>query len=184
IAVFWPAAGIAIGALIALGPSARLPVAAAVVVATVGCNLMVGRSAWLVIPFGFINAGQALFTAWLLERWLGRAVKLEDVRRVMGFLGAAAIGSAIAAVGAAITVNLIDPSTSPMRVWRLWFAACSVGIVTVTPLLLGLRDFMRERLPLNELIEGWGGIVALAALTAFLISLPDGPWATALPETL
>jgi len=66
IAVFWPAAGIAIGALIALGPSARLPVAAAVVVATVGCNLMVGRSAWLAIPFGFINAGHALFTAWLL----------------------------------------------------------------------------------------------------------------------
>src|SRR6478672_10924716 len=67
VAVFWPAAGIAVGVLIALGPTARLPVAAAVVVATMACNLMIGRNAWLAIAFGSINAGQTLFTAWLLE---------------------------------------------------------------------------------------------------------------------
>ena len=39
VAVFWPAAGIAIGALIALGPDARLPVAAAVAVATITSKL-------------------------------------------------------------------------------------------------------------------------------------------------
>ena len=184
VAVFWPAAGIAIGALIALGPSARLPVAAAVVVATTACNLMVGRNAWLAIAFASINAGQTLFTAWLLERWFGSTFKLEDVQRVVGFLVAAAIGSAIAAVGAAIAVNLIDPAASPLQVWRLWFAACLVGIVTVAPLLIGLRDLMRERLPRHELIEGAAGIVALTALSAFLIALPDGPWGSALPETL
>ena len=97
---------------------------------------------------------------------------------------ASAVGSAIAAVGAAIAVNLIDPTASPLHVWRLWFAACSLGIVTVAPLLIGLGDVMRERLPRHELIEGWVGVVALAALSAFLISLPDGPWATALPEAL
>ena len=84
VAVFWPAAGIAIGALIAWGPSARLPVAAAVVVATIACNLMVGRNGWLAIAFASINAGQTLFTAWLLERWFGSTFKLEDVQRVVG----------------------------------------------------------------------------------------------------
>ena len=64
VAVFWPAAGIAVGALIALGPTARLPVAVAVVVATIVCNLMIGRNVWLAIAFGSINAGQAVFTAW------------------------------------------------------------------------------------------------------------------------
>jgi hypothetical protein len=59
-----------------------------------------------------------------------------------------------------------------------------VGIVTVAPLLIGLRDLMRERLPLHELTEGAAGIVALTALSAFLIALPDGPWGSALPETL
>ena len=42
---------------------------------------------------------------------------------------------------------------------------------------------MRQRLPLHELIEGAAGIVALTALSAFLIALPDGPWGFALPET-
>ena len=76
------------------------------------------------------------------------------------------------------------PDSVPLQVWRLWFAACSLGIVTVAPLLIGLRDLMRERLPLHELIEGAAGIVTLAALSAFLIALPDGPWGSALPETL
>jgi len=39
-------------------------------------------------------------------------------------------------------------------------------------------------LPRRELIEGWAGLIALTALTVFLICLPDGPWATALPEAL
>jgi hypothetical protein len=119
VAVFWPAAGIAVGALIALGPSARLPVAAAVVVATTVCNLMIGRAPWLAIAFGSINAGQTLLTTWLLERWFGSRFKLEDVQRVLGFLVASAIGSAIAAVGAAISVNLIDPTASPLHVAAL-----------------------------------------------------------------
>jgi hypothetical protein len=43
---------------------------------------------------------------------------------------------------------------------------------------------MRERLTRHELIEGWAGLAALTALSALLVSLPDGPWAAALPETL
>jgi PAS domain S-box-containing protein len=184
VAVFWPAAGIAVGALIALGPRARLPVAVAVFVATAACNLMIGRDPWLTIVFGSLNAWQTLFTAWLLERWFGRAFNLEDVQRVLGFLAAGAAGSAIAAAGAAAVIVIYSPTASPLQVWGLWFAACSLGIVTVAPLLIGLGDAMRERLPRHELIEGWAGLLVVGVLTAFLVSLPDGPWATALPEAL
>jgi PAS domain S-box-containing protein len=58
VAVFWPAAGIAVGALIALGPRARLPVAVAVFVATAACNLMIGRDPWLTIVFGSLRQVQ------------------------------------------------------------------------------------------------------------------------------
>jgi integral membrane sensor domain MASE1 len=145
---------------------------------------MTGRNPWLAIAFGSINAGQALLTSWLLERWFGSWFKLEGVQRVLGFLVSSAIGSAIAAVAAAIAINLVNPTASPLHVWRLWFAACSLGVVTVAPLLIGLADVMRERLPRRELVEGWAGIITLAALCAFLVSLPDGPWATALPEAV
>jgi len=184
VAVFWPAAGLAIGALIALGPSARLPLAAGIFIATVACNLVLGRYTWLAITFGLLNVGQTLFTAWLLERWFGRTFKLEDVQRVLGFFAATAAGSALSALGTAVAIGLINPTASHQHVWRLWFSACSLGVVTVAPLLIGLGDVMRERLPRHELIEGWVGLGMLTALSAFLISLPDGPWATALPEAL
>jgi len=182
--VFWPASGLAVGALLALGPTVRLPLAAGIFVATVACNLMRGRYTWLAITFGFFNVGQTLLTAWLLELWFGRTFKLEDVQRVLGFFGATAVGAAVSAVGTSIAMGLIKPTASHLQVWRLWFAACSLGVVTVAPLLIGLGDVMRERLPRNELIEGGVGLIMLTALSSFLISLPDGPWATALPEAL
>ena len=44
VAVFWPASGVAAGVLIALGPRARLPVAAGAMVATIVANLMGDRN--------------------------------------------------------------------------------------------------------------------------------------------
>jgi hypothetical protein len=53
--IFWPAAGISVGALIVWGPTARVPVSAGVVVATAVSNLMIGRNAWLAAAFGLVN---------------------------------------------------------------------------------------------------------------------------------
>lgn len=184
VAIFWPAAGIAVGVLVTLGSSARLPVAAGVVVATAASNLMIARNPWLAVAFGFINAGQAVLTAWLIERWFGSAFKLDDVPQVLGFLVASAVGAAAAAVGAAVAVGLVQPTASALTVWRLWFASCSLGIVTVAPLLIGLREAVRELPPRREAIEGAAGLVTLAVLSVFVISLPQGPWATALPVVL
>jgi PAS domain S-box-containing protein len=184
VAVFWPAAGIAVGALIALGPTARLPIATAAFTATVANNLVVGRDPWLTVAFGLVSAGPPVLTAWLIERWFGGTFKLEDVWRALGFFAATAMGAAIAAVGATAAIRLFEPTASPLYVWCLWFASSSLGVVTVAPLLIGLADTERERLPRHELIEGSAGLVASTALTAALISLPDGPWATALPAVL
>ena len=185
VAVFWPAAGVAIGALIALGPNARIPVAAAVAVATIASKLMITGNLWLGIMFGLVCAGQTLLTAWLIEHWFGRAFKLEDVPQVLGFLVASAIGAAMAALGVVAAVSLVVQLTaSPLDVWRHWFASCLLGTVTVAPLLIGLGEAVRELPPRRELIEGAVGVVTLAVLSVFVISLPQGPWATALPVAL
>src|SRR5262245_14452739 len=184
VVVFWPAAGIAVGALIALGPRARLPVATAAFFANVAHNLVVGTNPWLTIAFSLIGAGYPLLMAWLIENWFGGTFKLEDVRRALGFFTATTIGAAIGAVCATAAINLVEPTASPLYIWFLWFASSSLGIVTVAPLVIGLADAERERRPHHELIEGSAGLVAIIALTALLISLPDGPWATALPEVL
>src|SRR5215831_7087596 len=186
LAVFSPAAGIATGALIALGSAARLPVASAVVCATIACSLIecsliMGRSPWLAIPLSLANAGQPLITAWLIERWFGDDFKLEDVRRVVGFLAASTIAAAVAAAAAAIAISLFEPAATPVNVWRLWFASSLLGIITIAPLLIGLGDTVRHRPARHELIEGWIALMTLAALSAFLVLLPRGAWATALP---
>jgi PAS domain S-box-containing protein len=184
VAVFWPAAGIAVGALIALGPKARLPIATGAFIAIVALNLVFGRNPWLTIAFSLISAGHPLLTAWLIDCWFGFPFKLEDMWRALGFFTATAIGAAIAAVSATAAIKLVEPTVSPLYIWCLWFASASLGVVTVAPLLIGLADADRERVPRYDLIEGSAGLVAITALTAALISLPDGPWATALPEVL
>jgi PAS domain S-box-containing protein len=184
VAIFWPAAGVATGVLIALGPAARLPVAIAVAFASIASSLTVNRNLWLAIAFGVLDVGEVLIPAWLIERWFGAVFKLEEVRQVLGFLVASAIGAAVTAAAAAIAIVIAEPEAIPFNVWRLWFASCSLGLITVAPLLIGLVDALREPPPRRELVEGAIALVVLAALSAFLISLPQGPWATALPVAL
>ena len=56
VAVFWPAAGVAAGILIALGPGKRLPVAVGTIVASIPANLLGVWSLWTSIVFALCNA--------------------------------------------------------------------------------------------------------------------------------
>src|SRR5262245_17147322 len=60
VAAFWPAAGIAAGAMIALGPAARLPVAIGVVAATILANVTGDRHLPAAVVFAVCNAGESL----------------------------------------------------------------------------------------------------------------------------
>jgi PAS domain S-box-containing protein len=155
-----------------------------VAVATIASKLLITGNLWLGITFGLVCAGQTLLTAWLIERWFGREFKLESVSQVLGFLVASTAGAAMAAFGAVAAISFVHSTGSPLDVWRPWFAACLLGTVTVAPLLIGLGAAVRELPPRRELIEGAVGLVALAALSVFHISLPQGHWATALPVAL
>ena len=184
VAFFWPAAGVAVGALVVLGPNAWLPGAIAVASASVAANLLIGRNTWLVLIFALVNVAQALLTAWLIERWFGRAIKLEDLRQVLGFLVASAVGAAVVAVGAAGAVAVVEAMASPLPVLRLLFVGCLLGVVTVAPVLIGLGEAVRELPPRHELIEGAAGLATLAVLSVVAICLPEGTWASSLPEIL
>ena len=88
-------------------------------------------------------------------------------------------------LGAVAAVGLVLQSTaSLLDVWRLWFASCLLGTVTVAPLLIGLGEAARELPPRREMIEGGLGVATLIVLSLLAISLPQGPWATALPVAL
>ena len=163
VAVFWPASGIAAGALIALGPRARMPVAAGVIVATVAANMMGDRSLWSSLAFGLCNAGEALLVAWLIERWFGPDFNLDSLRRVVGFFAAAVAGTATAAAGASIAMNLFGPSTAGLLdVWKVWFPSGALGVITVAPLLIGVAAAVRDVPSWREVLEGTFAVVVVA----------------------
>ena len=185
VAVFWPASGVAVGILISLGRSrGRVPVAIGVLFATIVANLMGDRDVWSAISFGVCNAGEAVLAAWLIERWFGHPFNLDGLRHVLGFLAAAALAAATAAVGGALAIGLFH-STAPFpSIWRIWFLADGLGIITIAPLAIGLRQILREPPPQGELTEGTLALALLTLVSAFVFVSPEVTWLTFVPVTV
>jgi PAS domain S-box-containing protein len=185
VAVFWPAAGVSAGALIALGHTARWPVAAGAMVATIVANLMGGRTFPGAVIFALCNAGEALLTAELIERYFGPNFSLDRLRHVLGLLAAAIIGAAVSGIGGVVGFKYFEHSTAPLlTTWHHWFASDALGIVTVAPLLIGLAAAARRPPPRREFIEGSAVLAALAAMGGLVVGLPQAPWATVIPVAL
>ena len=128
VAVFWPAAGIASGILIALGPGARLPVAVGVMAATITANLLGDRNLASAIVFALCNAGEAMLIAWLIENHFGSDFSLDSPRRVLGLFLATAVGTAISGIGGTAGFILFHGSEAPiLTTWLNWFASDAIG---------------------------------------------------------
>jgi PAS domain S-box-containing protein len=185
VALFWPAAGVSSGVLIALGRDARLPVASGAMVATVIANLMGDRNVWSTTAFALCNTGEALLAAWLIERYFGSRFILNRLRNVLGLLAAAAAATVASGIGGMVAFKLFHSPTAPMwSTWQHWFASDAIGIITVAPLVIGATEALRNPPPRNEFIEGVGALVALAAMTLIIVSLPPEQRESVIPVAL
>lgn len=182
VAVFWPAAGVSAGALIALGPRARWPVVLGTMAATVVANVLGDRNLWSAVLFGFCNAGEAVLTAWFIGHYFGPDFRLSKLRNVLGLAAAAITATAVSGVGGAITFKLFHSSATPvLTTWQHWFASDGLGIITVAPLLIELASAWRDRPPLSELVEGALAVAALALVSGLAIFLRSELLATVGP---
>jgi signal transduction histidine kinase len=185
VAVFWPAAGVSSGILIALGRGARLPVAAGTMAATIAANLLGDRNLASSVCFALCNAGEALITAALIARYFGPSFNLDRLKNVLGLLAAAIIGTTISGIGATAAYKLFHSPTAPLLIiWQHWFASDFVGIVAVAPLAIGFTAALPQPPTKNEFIEGTGALVMVAVVTGIIISLPPEPWKTVVPGAL
>jgi PAS domain S-box-containing protein len=177
VAVFWPAAGVSSGVLIALGRDARWPVAIGVMAATIVANLTSDRTILASIAFASCDAGEALLTAWLIERYLGRDFSLTRLRHVLWLLAAAVIATACSGVGAAVAYKLFhSPDVPALITWQHWSSSDAIGIITAAPLMVGLAELLRDRPSPRELIEGVGAVIAVAAAVAIIIFMVPEAW--------
>src|SRR6476646_8033179 len=156
VAVFWPAAGVASGALIAFGRPARWAVIAGTMVGTIVANLLGDRNLWSSVIFAVCNAGEALLAAGMIERYFGSPFTLDRLRNVLGLLGAAILATAISGIGGTLGFILLHgTTTSVFDTWQNWFASDALGIITIAPLLIGLASAVRDPPNPNESIEGF-----------------------------
>lgn len=178
VAVFWPAAGVAAGALIALGPGARLPVAVGAMVATIIINVLDNRTIGSVIAFTLLNGGEPVLVAGLIERYFGSAFDLGKLRYVLGLVAATIVGTVVSGIGWTVFYVLLHGLTAAvLTIWYHWFTSDALGILTVAPLLIGLVSAAGDPPPRREIIEGVVGLAALILLSGLFIFLPREPWA-------
>jgi integral membrane sensor domain MASE1 len=172
VAVFWPAAGVSAGVLIALGPRARWPVVFGTMAATIAANLLGDRNLWSAVVFALCNAGEAVLTAWLIGYYFGSDFRLNKPGNVLGLAAAAVIGVAISGIGGTLTFKLFHSTSTPLfTIWQHWFASDGLGIITVAPLLIELGSASRDRPSLSELVEGALVVAALALVSGLAIFL-------------
>ncbi len=185
VAVFWPAAGISSGLLIALGRVARWPILIGVMAAVVAANLLGDRNIWAACAFATCNGVEASIVAGLIQRCFGAGFALDRLRNVLGLVMAAIAGTAIAGIGAAVAYALFHAPGAPMlKTWSHWIVSDAMGIVSVAPLVIGLFAAVRDRPPRRELIEGAAVLALLGLTTLFVVSLSQKIWQTMEPEAL
>jgi len=182
VAVFWPAAGVSAGVLIALGSKARWPVVVGTMAATIVANLFGDRNLGSAVLFALCNAGEAVLTAWLIGHYFGSDFRLSKPTNVLGLVAAATIGVAVSGIGGAVAFKLLHSTSTPLlTTWQHWFASDGLGIITVAPLLIELASASRDRPPLSELVEGALAVAALALVSGLAIFLRSDLLATVGP---
>jgi PAS domain S-box-containing protein len=178
VAVFWPAAGVASGALIVAGSRARWPVVIGVMAATVVANLLGDRNLVSSLVFAVANASEAAIVAGLIERFFGPQFELNTLRRVMGLFAATIAGTAVS--GIVGTIGFVwfhgSATASIPTVWFHWFASDGLGTLTVAPLVIGLASLMRNIPSKREAAESALALAVVGVLCAFVVFLPNRPW--------
>ncbi|HEY2532445.1 MAG TPA: PAS domain S-box protein [Xanthobacteraceae bacterium] len=186
VSVFWPAAGVSSGTLIALRRNARWPVAVGVMAAAIVASLTNDRTIWASVVFGLSDAGEALLIASLIERYAGGDFSLNKLRHVLWLVAAAIIATATSAVGGAAGLMLFHSSAAPAVItWWHWFSSHAISIITVAPLIIGVASLVRAPPPRREVIEGIAALIAVgAAMVTIIFVLPQALWDRIVPVEL
>ena len=146
------------------------------VVASILANLLGNWSLSTSLVFALCNAGQVLLMAALIQRYFGSAFSLDSLRRVLGLVAAAIVGTGAAAIGGTIGVVFVEGSAAPaLTIWNHWLTSNVPGIVAVAPLLIGLVSAVRHPPPRSEIVEGVVALVGLTALSGLIVFLPREP---------
>jgi len=173
----WPPTGIAIAALLLLGPRYWPAVTAGAFLGNATSGVSLGIAAAISVG----NTVEALAAVYLLRR-INFRLSFDRVSDVLGFavLGAL-VPAALAATNGVTVLALADSAAAhpygPR--WLLWWLGDATGALLVAPLILVWATRLPRRLPGRRIAEGVVLVVALAGAGAaiFLGGLWRYPYA-------
>ena len=168
-ALFWPANAVTLAALLRFN-GARLPAIGLVVLAAEIAADVPRFSLLEALLFGMINFAEAA-GAFLLLRKVRFDSAFTAVSDVWKFVVAAIAASGCAAfLGAAVYSGFRGGETTYFEFFRIWWFGDAVGLIVVTPLLLGFAPFRTmtfdppSRWSRADLVMGLAAIVAVVGI--------------------
>src|SRR5262249_33425725 len=170
----WPATGIALAALLLVGPRAWIAVAAGAFVVNVTTSGTIGTS--LAIAAG--NTLEGLLGAWLVGRFASGTRAFDRVRDVLAFVAAIVPGVAVSATvgGGSLVLGGQARGAGAGPVWVTWALGDGAGALVGTPPLICWAADRRLALLRQRWIEAGGLLVSLIAvgLVVFAGASPAG----------
>ncbi|MGQ0526296.1 MAG: diguanylate cyclase [Betaproteobacteria bacterium] len=181
IAIFWPPNALIVALLIQRQGANLLLIGAAVVAAEVAADVPT-FSLTEALLFGLINFGEASLVWWLLDRWRfdPRFPTLADTGKFL-LAGPITASAASALAGAAVYVGFRAEHTSYLEFARIWWAGDALGLLIVTPLVLGFLPLRGRRQP--DLVAWTSLAIALGTfITVAAMAFGKGPFGALPPR--
>ena len=160
IAAIWPAAGVALAALL-LSPRRHWPVLLGCLFAAgIAANLTTARPIFASVGFMVANVCETAASAWLITRLCGNQIRFTRVREVLALMGAAVvINAATALIGAGAARLALGAEF--WTFYATWWVADGLGLLLITPLIVIWADAPRPLAGLR-----WGRLIEAAVLLA------------------
>lgn len=161
LAIWWPAAAVAVGGLLLARPGReRAVLAVAVLAATAVASAAGGRPATLSLAFGAANAAEAWVVSWWFTRRTGGVARLRTLDDAGRFLVAVLLGAVLAGVlaGAAAGAH----GLSALQGFRVFAPAHAAAVLLGVPLVLlgrGPRPLPRRT---REGVAQWAALAVVA----------------------
>lgn len=160
IAVLWPANAVLLSAFLLL-PRSQWWLLAVVAF----CAELIVSSAtfpvWSAAGFGVVNVSESMLAAFLILRWSGTPFAFDRINNAARFLlfGPVLASAAAAVPGALIYVALQQDAGAFLSHWRLWWFGDALGLLLLTPLLIGVIRY----------VQNWPPAISWRKLAEFML---------------
>jgi PAS domain S-box-containing protein len=177
LAVFWPAAGLVVGALVLTEPRRWAALLVAGGLPMLVFNIARGHAPAVVATFASTNALAALGAGWIIRRRCGGFARFSKPADVLAFIVAGPVCASVWSGGVAGAVIAVSHGAPWFRVWADLSVGAALGSLTCASVLLAWAE-PREVSDAARSAAEVAALVALFAIAAWLVFLaPGGPLA-------